>query len=120
MPREEGVDRAVGGRCWVSQGVGLSYPSPMSSRESIVLVPFITLFSLSVQGSATGPNLMCCISRHTHVQYIASSTGIQSERSFACWAGLCLELSDVFIEAGLVCDMCACELQDALAAKRVL
>lgn len=56
----------------------------------------------------------------TKVQDVAASAGVESQWGVACRAILRLKLADVLPEAGLVGNMAARELQDALAAQSVL
>lgn len=56
----------------------------------------------------------------TNIQYVAPPTCVEMQRGVACRAVLGLDLSDELVEAGLVRDVSARELQDPLAAERVL
>ena len=62
----------------------------------------------------------CTLGRLTKIENVASSAGVQPQRCVAGGAVLRIELLDVLVEAGLVRDMAARELQDALAAQGVL
>lgn len=55
----------------------------------------------------------------TDIQHISSTARVQAQWRIAGWAVLRLELLDVLVEAGLVRDVGAGELEDALAAQGV-
>lgn len=56
----------------------------------------------------------------TNIQYVAAPTCVEMKRGVACRAVLRLNLSDKLVEAGLVRDVGARELQYPLAAEGVL
>jgi hypothetical protein len=56
---------------------------------------------------------------HTEVQDVAPPTGVEAQWGVALGTVLGFDLLDVFVEAGLVRDVAAGKLQDALAAQRV-
>lgn len=56
----------------------------------------------------------------TNINHIATSTGVEMKRRITCWAILRVELADVLVETSFMRNMCARELQDALASESVL
>ncbi len=65
------------------------------------------------------PQLICASGRRTDVDDIAATAGIEMQGRVACWTVLRLDLSNEFVEAGLVGDMGARELEDTLALEGV-
>lgn len=71
-------------------------------------------YMLSVTCQAVIPGVA-----HTDIQHIAPTAGVQPERSITGGAILSLKFTDVFVEASLVGNMSAGELQDTFAAECV-
>jgi len=57
--------------------------------------------------------------QRTNINHITAPTSIEMERRIAGGAVLAIQLADEFVEAGLVRDMSALKLEDALSAQGV-
>lgn len=62
------------------------------------------------------------MSLHTEIENAPATECVQAQGGVACWAvlRLCVRLFDIFVEASLVGDVAAGELEDPLAAQGML